>query len=70
MKSRAGWRIFECDGCGLKWKEKSRDMFSPSGVDCKCGEWCSAVGYSTSPPVKTDNNGNLLSYETIILEER
>lgn len=36
---RMGWRYFHCTDCGRKWKEATRDCFSPSGDNCKCGEW-------------------------------
>ncbi len=35
---RMGWRHFECPDCSRKWREATRDCFSPSGEDCaKCG---------------------------------
>jgi hypothetical protein len=33
-KPMAGWVFYECDFCGCKWKETTRDMHSPSETLC------------------------------------
>lgn len=44
---RAGIRRFECDECGYKWDETSRDALSPSGEHCpECvGHTAPQLGY-------------------------
>jgi hypothetical protein len=67
---RAGWRFFTCDECGEEWKETSRDMFSPSGVDCQnCGAWSRPNRHTTEPKVPVDNMGNLLRWEIVQIEK-
>lgn len=43
-----GFRYFRCDGCEHEWIEPSRDATSPSGEDCRCGEWCMASEATTA----------------------
>lgn len=67
-KIRAGWRLFRCEDCGQQWQETSRDIYSPSGVDCACcGAWVSPFSRSASPLVETDDMGNVIEHEIVIV---
>jgi len=66
--SLAGWRHFACDECGQQWEEATRDVYSPSGVDCACcGAWVHPCGRSQFPLVKTDATGNVIENQTIVV---
>jgi len=68
--SRAGWRLFNCDECGQQWEETTRDIYSPSGVDCACcGAWAHPCGRSQLPLVKTDAIGNVIEYQSIVMTQ-
>jgi hypothetical protein len=68
--SRAGWRHFACDECGQQWNETTRDIHSPSGVDCACcGEWVHPCGRSQLPLVKTDAKGNVIQHQSIVMTQ-
>lgn len=63
-----GFRFFECDECGRKWKSESRDCLSPSGEICE-NQDCESIEYGvlTSPysyeerPEWPTNCGNLIA---------
>ena len=61
-----GKTFFECDECGHKWWEPSRDCKSMSGSDCPntsqdhVYNFASPVSYEEHPEWPTDNSGNLL----------
>lgn len=65
-QAQPGWRSFECEDCGCKWKESCRDAPSLSGSDCpKCHEFTSPNGY------KTDDSVSLSGpFDVIILDEK
>ena len=66
--SRSGWRGFSCQDCGEQWRETSRDIYSPSGDDCRCcGAWVHPFARSTMPPVETDKMGNVKEYKRIVI---
>ena len=71
LRNRAGWRLFRCDDCGQQWQETTRDIYSPSGVDCGCcGAWVRPFSYSQSPPVETDDMGNVIGHQSIVVFHR
>jgi hypothetical protein len=67
----AGWRWVKCDDCGTTWKETSRDIQSPSHVDCPnhCDHggdthvWRSDI----DDALATDSSGNILDHQCVIL---
>jgi len=60
-KSRTGYRFFHCEDCGHRWKEATRDRFSPSGENCpRCGEWWFPYHGEADPNLKVDKSGNLI----------
>jgi hypothetical protein len=69
-QTRAGWRLFRCDECGQQWMETSRDIYSPSGVDCACcGAWVSPYDRTHNPAFGIDKMGNVIKHECIIVVE-
>jgi hypothetical protein len=67
-QTRAGWRLFRCDECGQQWQETSRDIYSPSGVDCACcGAWVSPHNRMSNPAVETDDMGNVIKHKCFIV---
>jgi hypothetical protein len=65
-----GWRWVKCDDCGSTWKETSRDIASPSHVDCPnhCEHGGDTNVWREEPTdLPRDQSGNLLSPETVIL---
>ena len=68
VSTRAGWRLFRCDECGEQWQTTSRDIYSPSGEDCVCcGAWVHPFSRSQDPPVATDDKGNVIEHECIVV---
>jgi hypothetical protein len=65
-----GWRWVKCDDCGTTWKETSRDILSPSGVDCpnRCDHGGDTHVWKTErADLPRDQSGNLLEYRREIL---
>ena len=69
----AGWRFFECSGCGTRWKEACRDYKTPSSSVCP-NESCEGGSYGVSPykaeddpHLPVDDFGNLLNNELIMM---
>lgn len=70
QKITPGYRYFHCDDCNYTWREKCRDVDSPSGSSCqKCLESedpdvsafpVSPVGRAYHPEWNVDKNGNLI----------
>jgi hypothetical protein len=68
ISSRAGWRLFKCDECGVEWQTTSRDIYSPSGEDCVCcGAWVHPFSLRQDPQVATDALGNVIDHEGIVV---
>lgn len=65
-KLRMGWRHFECSECGRKWREATRDCFSPSGDDCKCGAFTHPFYGAVDLNLPVDASMNL----TMLVAER
>jgi len=66
----SGWQWVKCDDCGTTWKETSRDIQSPSLVDCinRCDHGGDTHVWKTEQAdLPRDQNGNLLNYERVIL---
>ncbi len=72
---RQGWRHFRCAAehdvesegytgtytCGHEWREATRDIHSPSGVDCPvCGDWTFPHDSELDTTLKVDSMGNLI----------
>ena len=70
-KPVAGWYWAQCDDCKVTWREASRDICSPSHVDCPSG--CDHGGQTTvwktsvDPALARDAHGNLLCARRIVL---
>ena len=65
-----GWRWVKCDDCGNTWKETSRDIASPSNVECPnhCDHGGDTHVLKTEPTdLPRDRSGNLLSNQIEIL---
>ena len=65
-----GWQWVKCDDCGTTWKETSRDILSPSHVDCPnhCDHGGDTHVWKTErTDLPRDQSGNLLKYEREIL---
>ena len=63
---RAGWRFFDCEDCGRKWRAACRDCWSGSAADCTCGSICVPVCWvfdnSQAMLDNLDEFGNLKQY--------
>jgi len=58
--SRRGWRSFQCEECGHRWEEATRDYWSPSGVDCPlCQGWTFPSAGAPDLSLPVDSMGNL-----------
>jgi hypothetical protein len=65
-----GWQWVKCDDCGTTWKETSRDILSPSHVEClnHCDHGGDTHVWKTErADLPRDRSGNLLKYEREIL---
>lgn len=65
-----GWQWVKCDDCGTTWKETSRDILSPSHVDCPnhCDHGGDTHVWKTErADLPRDQSGNLLEYQREIL---
>ena len=65
-----GWRWVKCDDCGNTWKETSRDIASPSNVECPnhCDHGGDTHVLKTErADLPRDRSGNLLSNQIEIL---
>lgn len=67
MSFHCGYRFFQCESCGRKWKEKSRDAETQSCSICpegECDGWKTGgvypSGFEKHPEWKIDKFGNLL----------
>lgn len=68
---RQGYRFFRCTAgddadnppaCDWEWKEATRDIHSPSGVDCpSCGAWTFPHHSELDTTLAVDSMGNLLT---------
>lgn len=73
---RQGWRHFRCTeqrdvetegytgtfACEHEWREPTRDIYSPSGVDCPvCGGWTFPHHSELDTMLAVDDSGNLLT---------
>jgi len=60
-KPISGYRHFECEDCGAKWREKSRDCHSPSGEHCPhCASFCPLDESEERLGWEKDAQGNLI----------
>jgi hypothetical protein len=60
----SGWRMFTCIVCSQIWEETSRDIHSPSGVECaNCGDWCTPGEVRADPSLLTDGAGNIVKHQ-------
>jgi hypothetical protein len=56
-----GYRFFHCDDCNHTWREKCRDVLTPSQSGCeKCCELCDPCGWASHPEWPVDKHGNLI----------
>jgi len=60
-----GWRYFLCEDCNYIWREKCRDVESPSQSSCissdeECVNSCEPVGWAYHPEWPIDKSGNLI----------
>jgi len=60
---RIGWRYFKCPECGNEWLLPTRDCFSPSGEDCKCGEFASPYKSKQDLSLPHDDYCNLTCFK-------
>lgn len=60
-----GYRYFECDDCGQRWRTPTRDCYSPSAEFCDDCDGATTTLYNQEPAdLPVDANGNLLIAET------
>ena len=66
-----GWICGKCDDCGTTWKETSRDILSPSRIDCpnKCDNGGDTHIWNEyyDEDLRQDASGNILNPQTEIL---
>jgi len=56
-----GWRYFHCEDCNHTWREKCRDVETPSQECCeKCVLPCDPEGWAYHPEWPLDKYGNLI----------
>lgn len=64
-----GWRYFTCEGCGVSFKESTRDATSPSSSVCAehCGEVVRPFAFEFVWDMPLDSSKNLLESKTVVL---
>jgi hypothetical protein len=73
LKSRRpvpGWLWAKCNDCNVTWKETSRDIESPSNLDCPnrcCNSEDTQVLRKEATNLPRDKSGNLLKNETMLI---
>lgn len=61
-----GWRFFDCDGCGFKWKDPTTDMHAQTGVTCpECSDVTFPHRCAPDPLTPTDKLGNHIPSQTV-----
>lgn len=68
IKLMAGWVFYECEFCGCKWKETTKDMHSPSETQCsECNQLSkNAYRWLTDSSI-IDEDNNLINHQVVIL---